>query len=61
MDEFIAAVIWRENEVPKVQEIQVSGPRSGEVRVRMLFASICHTDVLGCTGFPTVRAPYIFI
>ncbi|KAL0304574.1 UNVERIFIED_CONTAM: CYP enzymes assisting alcohol dehydrogenase [Sesamum radiatum] len=48
-----AAVIWKENESPKVEEIQVEGPKSGEVRVRMLFASICHTDVLGCKGFPT--------
>ncbi|KAL0313752.1 UNVERIFIED_CONTAM: CYP enzymes assisting alcohol dehydrogenase [Sesamum calycinum] len=45
-----AAVIWKENESPKVEEIQVEGPKSGEVRVRMLFASICHTDVLGCRG-----------
>ncbi|KAL0400444.1 UNVERIFIED_CONTAM: CYP enzymes assisting alcohol dehydrogenase [Sesamum latifolium] len=54
-----AAVIWKENESPKVEEIQVEGPKSGEVRVRMLFASICHTDVLGCKGFPTPLFPRV--
>ncbi|KAK4433169.1 CYP enzymes assisting alcohol dehydrogenase [Sesamum alatum] len=54
-----AAVIWKENEDPKVEEIQVEAPKSGEVRVRMLFASICHTDVLGCKGFPTPLFPRV--
>ncbi|GFP84915.1 alcohol dehydrogenase class-3 [Phtheirospermum japonicum] len=54
-----AAVIWRANEGPKVEEIQVEAPKSGEVRVKMLFASICHTDVLGCTGFPTPVFPRV--
>ncbi|KAL0317848.1 UNVERIFIED_CONTAM: CYP enzymes assisting alcohol dehydrogenase [Sesamum angustifolium] len=49
----------KENESPKVEEIQVEGPKSGEVRVRMLFASICHTDVLGCRGFPTPLFPRV--
>ncbi|KAG8381687.1 hypothetical protein BUALT_Bualt06G0147400 [Buddleja alternifolia] len=54
-----AAVIWKQNEGPKLEEIRVEAPKSGEVRVRMLFASICHTDVLGCTGFPTPLFPRV--
>ncbi|CAA0835680.1 Alcohol dehydrogenase-like 3 [Striga hermonthica] len=54
-----AAVIWGENEVPKVEEIQVEAPRKGEVRLKIYFASICHTDVLGCKGFPTPLFPRV--
>ncbi|KAK6117490.1 hypothetical protein DH2020_009531 [Rehmannia glutinosa] len=54
-----AAVIWKENEAPKLEDIQVEAPKSGEVRVKMLFASICHTDVLGCRGFPTPVFPRV--
>lgn len=54
-----AAVIWRENEDPKIEEIQVEPPREGEVRVKMLFSSICHTDVLGRSGFPTAVFPRV--
>ncbi|KAL8475294.1 hypothetical protein ACS0TY_028101 [Phlomoides rotata] len=45
-----SAVLWRENEGPKLEEIEVEGPKAGEVRVKMLFASICHTDVLAITA-----------
>lgn len=49
-----AVVLWKENEAPKVEEIHVDAPKRGEVRIKMLYASICHTDVLGLKGFPTV-------
>ncbi|KAL8475290.1 hypothetical protein ACS0TY_028101 [Phlomoides rotata] len=54
-----AAVLWRENEGPKLEEIEVEGPKAGEVRVKMLFASICHTDVLAITGFPSPHFPRV--
>ncbi|KAL3629100.1 hypothetical protein CASFOL_026322 [Castilleja foliolosa] len=54
-----AAVIWSANEHPKVEEIQVEAPKSGEVRLKIIFASICHTDVLGCSGFPTPVFPRV--
>lgn len=41
-----AAVIWGSGEPLKVEEIQIEPPKSTEVRVRMLYASVCHTDVL---------------
>jgi S-(hydroxymethyl)glutathione dehydrogenase/alcohol dehydrogenase len=41
-----AAVIWGSGEPLKVEEIQIEPPKSTEVRVRMLYASVCHTDIL---------------
>ncbi|XP_051125965.1 CYP enzymes assisting alcohol dehydrogenase-like isoform X2 [Andrographis paniculata] len=54
-----AAIVWGDNQDPKVEEIQVEPPRSGEVRLKMLFSSICHTDVLGLRGFPTPVFPRV--
>lgn len=42
-----------------VEEILVEPPRSGEVRIKILFASLCHTDVLACKGFPTPMFPRV--
>ncbi|KAL3524546.1 hypothetical protein ACH5RR_017380 [Cinchona calisaya] len=52
-------VCWGPGEAPKVEEIEVEPPRSGEVRVKMLFASVCHTDVLCCKGFPAPVFPRV--
>ncbi|KAH7840865.1 hypothetical protein Vadar_022642 [Vaccinium darrowii] len=54
-----AAVCWGEGEEVKVEEIQVDPPKSGEVRVKMLCASLCHTDVLCCQGFPVPLFPRV--
>ncbi|GKV07414.1 hypothetical protein SLEP1_g19194 [Rubroshorea leprosula] len=49
-----AVVCWGVDEEPKVEEIQVDPPKSSEVRVKMLYASVCHTDVISTRGFPGV-------
>nr|AKI87770.1 8HGO-4 [Gentiana rigescens] len=54
-----AAVIWKSGEPAKVEEIQVEPPKTGEVRVQMLYASLCHTDVLCCNGLPVPLFPRI--
>ncbi|KAI8540599.1 hypothetical protein RHMOL_Rhmol09G0275700 [Rhododendron molle] len=54
-----AAVCWGEEEEVKVEEIQVDPPKSGEARIKMLCASICHTDVLCCKGFPLPLFPRV--
>ncbi|XP_065853926.1 8-hydroxygeraniol oxidoreductase-like [Euphorbia lathyris] len=46
------AVVWGIGEALKIEEIQVDPPKSGEVRVKMLYASICHTDITRVNGFP---------
>lgn len=50
----VAAVIRKSGEPPKVEEIQVDPPKSSEVRIKMLCASLCHTDILCCNGLPVV-------
>lgn len=42
-----------------MEDIEVEAPRSGEVRIKMLFASLCHTDVLCFKGFPTPMFPRV--
>ncbi|GAA0183195.1 dehydrogenase [Lithospermum erythrorhizon] len=54
-----AAVVFNSGEAPSVEEIQVEPPKTSEVRVKMLYASFCHTDILFCQGFPVPLFPRI--
>ncbi|ONI25954.1 hypothetical protein PRUPE_2G328800, partial [Prunus persica] len=47
-----AVVCWGIGEAGKVEEIQVEPPKASEVRVKMLNASLCHTDILISQGHP---------
>ncbi|KAK7258170.1 hypothetical protein RIF29_32673 [Crotalaria pallida] len=52
-----AAVCWGIGKPVTVEEIQVEPPKSTEVRVKMLCASICHTDISSTQGFPHANYP----
>ncbi|KAJ4720931.1 Alcohol dehydrogenase-like [Melia azedarach] len=54
-----AVVCWGEGEPLKIEEIQVEPPKSTEVRVKMLYASLCHTDILCCKAFPGPLFPRV--
>ncbi|XP_019179439.1 PREDICTED: alcohol dehydrogenase-like 2 isoform X2 [Ipomoea nil] len=54
-----AAVAWRSGEALKLEEIQVDPPKAREVRIKMLYASLCGTDILCCNGFPRPLFPRI--
>ncbi|KAL5834673.1 hypothetical protein ACOSQ4_014170 [Xanthoceras sorbifolium] len=54
-----AVVCWGEDEAWKLEEIQVEPPKSREVRVKLLYASVCHTDILCSTGFPLPLFPRV--
>ncbi|KAK6243741.1 hypothetical protein QUC31_010150 [Theobroma cacao] len=54
-----AIVSWGKDEPLKVEEIQVEPPKSSEVRVKMLYASVCHTDILFANGFPIPSFPRV--
>ncbi|KAF5767769.1 Alcohol dehydrogenase 1 [Helianthus annuus] len=54
-----AAVIRQVGGHVTVEEIKVEPPQTGEVRIKMLCASICHTDVLACKGFPIPLFPRV--
>ena len=56
-----AVVCWGVGEEGKVEEIQVDPPKSSQVRLKMLFASICHTDhLLSVQGYPAVSLSISF-
>ncbi|KAL1542891.1 8-hydroxygeraniol oxidoreductase-like [Salvia divinorum] len=40
-----AVVAWKQSEALKVEEVEVDPPNSTQVRIKMLYASICHTDI----------------
>ncbi|KAL3069811.1 hypothetical protein niasHT_033388 [Heterodera trifolii] len=55
-----AAVAWEPNKPLIIEQIEVSPPKEGEVRVKILFTGICHTDVFVCSGKdPNVKFPLI--
>ncbi|XP_051137809.1 8-hydroxygeraniol oxidoreductase-like isoform X2 [Andrographis paniculata] len=54
-----AAVVWKSGEPLKVEEIQVDPPKSSEIRIKMLCASMCHTDILCSNGLPIPLFPRI--
>ncbi|XP_042509750.1 8-hydroxygeraniol oxidoreductase-like [Macadamia integrifolia] len=54
-----AAVCWGEGEGLVIEEIQVEPPQALEVRVKMICASLCHTDILCWTGYPLALFPRV--
>ncbi|KAI4322012.1 hypothetical protein L6164_021738 [Bauhinia variegata] len=54
-----AAVCWGIGESVKIEEIQVEAPKESEVRVKMLCASLCHTDISSTRGFPQTNFPQV--
>ena len=42
--------MWNPSEPLKVEEVQVDPPNSTQVRVKMLYASMCHTDITYWNG-----------
>ncbi|KAJ8761713.1 hypothetical protein K2173_004489 [Erythroxylum novogranatense] len=54
-----AAVCWGPEEPLKVEDIQVELPKSSEIRVKMLYASVCSSDILCTKGFPIPIFPRV--
>ena len=55
-----AAVAWQADKPLTIEEIEVHGPKAGEVMVQMVATGVCHTDAFTLSGadpeglFPTV-------
>lgn len=55
-----AAVAWAPNQPLSIEEIDLEGPKHGEVLVKMVATGICHTDAYTLSGsdpeglFPTI-------
>jgi len=45
-----AAVAWGPNKPLSIETITVSPPKTGEVRIRVLYTSVCHTDQYTLSG-----------
>jgi alcohol dehydrogenase class-P len=43
--EISAAVAWEAGKPLVIEEVEVAPPQAGEVRLKILFTSLCHTDV----------------
>jgi len=55
-----AAVAWEANQPLAIEEVELEGPRQGEVLVRNVATGVCHTDAYTLSGedpeglFPTI-------
>jgi S-(hydroxymethyl)glutathione dehydrogenase/alcohol dehydrogenase len=45
-----AAVAWEANRPLEIEEIDIEGPRKGEVLVRNVATGVCHTDAFTLSG-----------
>lgn len=45
-----AAIAWKTNEPLKIEEIEVAPPKAGEVRIKVLYTALCHTDIHSLEG-----------
>src|SRR5882672_9493837 len=46
----IAAVAWETKKPLSIEEIEIEGPKAGEVLVRMIATGVCHTDAFTLSG-----------
>jgi S-(hydroxymethyl)glutathione dehydrogenase/alcohol dehydrogenase len=46
----IAAVAWEPKKPLVIEELEVEGPKAGEVLVRMVATGVCHTDAFTLSG-----------
>jgi len=51
-----AAVAWAPAQPLSIEEIDVEGPKEGEVLLKVVASGVCHTMPSPCPG-PTRRAP----
>lgn len=45
-----AAIAWEPNKPLSIEEIEVDPPQKGEVRIKVLYGALCHTDTFALTG-----------
>ncbi|XP_073101410.1 alcohol dehydrogenase-like 3 [Elaeis guineensis] len=53
-----AAVVWGPEEPFVIEEVQVEPPQKMEVRIKILFTSICHTDLGAWKGLNEMQRAY---
>jgi S-(hydroxymethyl)glutathione dehydrogenase/alcohol dehydrogenase len=45
-----AAIAWEPNRPLEIEEVDLESPKHGEVLVRIVTTSLCHTDVFTLSG-----------
>ncbi|XP_012276439.1 alcohol dehydrogenase class-3 isoform X2 [Orussus abietinus] len=45
-----AAVAWKEKQPLTIEEVEVAPPKANEVRIKIMFAALCHTDAYELDG-----------
>uniref|UniRef100_A0A914N2P4 Alcohol dehydrogenase-like N-terminal domain-containing protein n=1 Tax=Meloidogyne incognita TaxID=6306 RepID=A0A914N2P4_MELIC len=45
-----AAVAWEPNKPLVFEQVEVSPPKDGEVRIKILYTALCHTDLYTLSG-----------
>ncbi|RSH83032.1 formate dehydrogenase (NAD+) [Saitozyma podzolica] len=45
-----AAVAWEANKPLAIEDVEVAAPKEGEVRIKILYTGICHTDAFTLSG-----------
>ena len=46
----LAAVAWEPNKPLSIEDVEVAPPQAGEVRIKILFTALCHTDAYTWSG-----------
>ena len=46
----LAAIAWEAKAPLSVEEVEVLPPQKGEVRIKMLYTGVCHTDAYTLSG-----------
>ena len=45
-----AAVAWEAGKPLSIEEVEVDGPKAGEVLIRIVATGVCHTDAFTLSG-----------
>ena len=45
-----AAVAWQSGQPLSIEEIEIQGPKKGEVLIKMVATGVCHTDAYTLSG-----------
>lgn len=57
----VAAVAWEANKPLVIEEVEVAPPQANEVRLKILFTALCHTDVYFWEAKVIIFMFYIFV
>jgi S-(hydroxymethyl)glutathione dehydrogenase / alcohol dehydrogenase len=55
----MAAVLWEQGAPLSVEEVELDGPRAGEVLVELRAAGVCHSDLHSARGEWPARTPLV--